>query len=79
MDMPVFFTSALIGGEWLASLSSRFNLGGRTPNTHWIGGWVGLRNGVDDVDRDSNSDPSVIQLVARRYTDYAIPAPSRRR
>jgi hypothetical protein len=22
--------------------------------------------------RDSNSDPSVVQLVASRYTDYAI-------
>jgi hypothetical protein len=25
--------------------------------------------------RDSNSDPSVIQPVASRYTDHAIPAP----
>jgi hypothetical protein len=25
--------------------------------------------------RDSSSDPSVIQPVASRYTDYAIPGP----
>jgi hypothetical protein len=25
--------------------------------------------------RDSNSDPSVVQLIASRYTNYAIPAP----
>jgi hypothetical protein len=38
--------------------------------------------GLDDVEkrkflpyRDSNSDPSVIQPVASRYTDYAILEP----
>jgi hypothetical protein len=25
---------------------------------------------------DSNSDPSVVQAVASRFTDYAIPAPT---
>jgi hypothetical protein len=40
---------------------------------------VDLRAGLDDSEkrkyRDSNSDPSIIQPVASRYTDYAIPAP----
>jgi hypothetical protein len=27
--------------------------------------------------RDSNSDPSIVQPIASRYTDYAIPAPER--
>jgi hypothetical protein len=52
------------------------------PDTHSIGGWVGPRAGLDDVEKvkffnlpDSNSEPSVIQSVASRYTDYAIWAP----
>jgi hypothetical protein len=56
---------------------------GKSPCTHWIGGWVSPRVDVDDMERESswphrdlNSDPSVVQSVANRYTDYAIPAPS---
>jgi hypothetical protein len=44
---------------------------------------VGLRTVLDDVEkknscpyRDMNSDPSVVQPVASRYTDCAIPAPN---
>jgi hypothetical protein len=34
-------TSALDGGEWLASRPGRaFTPGERTPGTHWTGGWV---------------------------------------
>jgi hypothetical protein len=50
--------------------------GERAPGTHWIGGWVDLRAGLDDLEKkkfltlpDSNSDPLVVQ------PDYAIPAP----
>jgi hypothetical protein len=53
------------------------------PGTHWIGGWVYPRAYMDDLEknnscphRDSNSDPSVVQPVANRYTDCAIPAPN---
>jgi hypothetical protein len=59
----------LVGGEWLASISGRFTLGERVPVTHWIGGWMGLITGVDDVDRDSNSDPSAVQSEVSRHTD----------
>jgi hypothetical protein len=44
-------TAALVGGEWSVSLPGRFTLGERTPSTHWIGGWVGPRVGLDDVEK----------------------------
>jgi hypothetical protein len=57
--LHIFLTSALVGGEWSASHPGRF-----TPGTHWIGGWVNPRSGLDD--------PSAVQPVASRYTDCAI-------
>jgi len=42
-------TSALYGGEWSASLPSRFTPADRAPGTHWSGGWVGPTAGVDAV------------------------------
>jgi hypothetical protein len=44
----IFFTSALAGAS--ASRPCRFTPGERTPGTHWIGGWVGPRAGLDDVE-----------------------------
>jgi hypothetical protein len=55
--------------------------GERAPRTPWIGGWVSPRASLDDMKwkflphRDSNSDRWVVQPVASRYTDWAIPAP----
>jgi hypothetical protein len=43
--------SALVGGEWSASLPSRFTPRGRAPGTHCIGGWLGPRAGLDDVEK----------------------------
>jgi hypothetical protein len=40
---PIFLTPVLIGGEWSASLPG--------PGTHWIGGWVDLRAGLDDLEK----------------------------
>jgi hypothetical protein len=43
-----FSTSALDGGEWSASRPGRaFTPGEGTPGTHWTGGWVGPRAGLD--------------------------------
>jgi hypothetical protein len=78
----IFLTSALVGGKWSASRPGRFNPGERAHGTHWIGGWVGPRAGLDDVEkrkflppRDSNSDPSVVHPIASSYRDYASLAP----
>jgi hypothetical protein len=75
-----FLNSALVGGEWSASRPGRFTPGESAPGTHSIGGWVNpkSRSGRCGENswphRDSNSDPSVVQPVANRYTDCAIPA-----
>jgi hypothetical protein len=39
-----------VGGEWSASRPSRFTPGERAPGTHWIGGWVDPRAGLEDVE-----------------------------
>jgi hypothetical protein len=44
-------TSALAGGEWSASRPGRFTPGERALCTHWIGGWVGPRTELDDVEK----------------------------
>jgi hypothetical protein len=41
VQMQVFLTSALVGGEWTASRPHRFNPGERVSDTHCIGSWVG--------------------------------------
>jgi hypothetical protein len=54
----------------------RFTPGERTPGTHWIGGWVGLRAGLDAgvrrkilcPCRGSNLDHPIVQPVVRHYT-----------
>jgi hypothetical protein len=46
----IFMTSALVGGEWSASRTYLFTPGEKAPGTHSIGGWVGPRAGLDDVE-----------------------------
>jgi hypothetical protein len=82
VQIHIFLTSALVGRDWSASRSGNFTPGERDPGTHRRGDWVDLRAGLDDLEKriffnkgTSNSDPSVVQSVSSRYTDYAIPAP----
>jgi hypothetical protein len=51
VKVHIFLTSAPVGGEWSASRPCRFTLGERAPSTHWIGGWVDLRAGLDYVEK----------------------------
>jgi hypothetical protein len=46
----IFLTYALVESERSASCSGCFTPGERAPGTHWTGGWVGSRAGLDDVE-----------------------------
>jgi hypothetical protein len=71
----IFLTSALVGREWSVSSTCRFTPGERTHGTHWIGGWMDPRAGLDGVEKKKFDGPSVVQCIPRHYTDCAIPAP----
>jgi hypothetical protein len=69
----MFFTSALAGVEWSTSRPGRF-----TPSTRCIGGWVGPRAGLDDVEKRKFLTLPGLELrhlgrPASRYIGYAIP------
>jgi hypothetical protein len=45
------FTSALFGGEWLASRPDHFTPEERVHGTHWVGGWVGPSVSLEEVEK----------------------------
>jgi hypothetical protein len=57
-------TLALHGDEWSDSRPGRFTPSKRAPGTHWIGGWVGSRAGLDAV---------VKRRIPSRYWDSNPP------
>jgi hypothetical protein len=82
MYIHIFLTSALVGGEWWPSRPGRFTPGERASGTHWLGGWVDLRAGLDDLEKRQFLTLPGLELrplgrlttVASRYIEYAIPA-----
>jgi hypothetical protein len=79
--IQIFLTSALVGGEWSASRPGRFTSGEIAPGTHWIGGWVDPKAGLDNMEKRKflnlpwiELQPLVVQPVASFCTDNAIPA-----
>jgi hypothetical protein len=51
VQIHVFLTSALVGGELSASRSGRFTPRERDPTTHSTRGWVGPRARLDDTEK----------------------------
>jgi hypothetical protein len=51
VDIHIFFTLTLAGGELSASLPGRFTPGERAAGTHWTGDWVDPRSGLDDFEK----------------------------
>jgi hypothetical protein len=62
---------------WVVNATPRPLYPRETPGTHCIGGWVGLRTGLDRCEKNSplpGSDPRTVQAVESRYTDRAFPS-----
>jgi hypothetical protein len=51
VQIHIFFTTALVGGEWSVSRFGRFTHGENVPGTHCIGDWVDPRAGLEDVEK----------------------------
>jgi hypothetical protein len=71
--LHAFLTLALYGGGWSASHTGRFTPSERAPGTHWIGGWVGPRAGLDTIVKEKfqtlpGPEPLIVQPIAQRYT-----------
>jgi hypothetical protein len=62
MYSSTFLTVALFGGEWSASCPGCFIPGERAPGTHLIGGWVGPRTHLDDLEKRKISSLPGLEL-----------------
>jgi hypothetical protein len=51
VQIHIYLTSALVGGEWSASCPCRFTPWERISGTHRIGGWVGPIASLDDMEK----------------------------
>jgi hypothetical protein len=74
----VFLTSALVGGEWSASRPGHFTPGERASGAHWIGGWVGPRAGLDDMENENSCpirEPRPLGRPARSQSLYHLSYP----
>jgi hypothetical protein len=75
-QLHIFLTSALVGGEWSASRPDLFNPGERATNTHWIGGWVDPRAGLDNVEKRKFLIPPGFELRTFGCPAVAVAIPT---
>jgi hypothetical protein len=70
----IFLTSALVTGEWSASRPVRFTPGEKVSGTHWIGGWVGPRAGLDYMEKIRDPNGTRTGRSARSQSLYRLTA-----
>jgi hypothetical protein len=79
VQIHIFLISTLVGGESSASRPGSFTPR-KSPGIHWIGGWVGPRAGLDDVENRKNFTLPGLEirpprLPARSYSLYRLRYP----
>jgi hypothetical protein len=75
VQIHIFLTFVVARGEWWASRTARFTPGEKAFGNHWLGGWVDLRAGLDDMEKTKFlALPGLELWPLGRPADYAIPA-----
>jgi hypothetical protein len=62
VQLHIFLTSALAGGEWSALRLGPFNFVERGSGTNWIGGWVDPKADLDDMGKRNFLPPLGLEL-----------------
>jgi hypothetical protein len=57
----------LVGSEWSASRLGRFTPRERAHGTHWMGSWVDLRTGLEDMEKRKFLTLLVLELRPLGY------------
>jgi hypothetical protein len=77
---PQFLDLGTSCNKWSALHPDRFTPGERAPVTHWIGGWVGPRTGLDDLEKRKfltlpGLEPLTLGRPARSQSLYRLRYP----
>jgi hypothetical protein len=74
---PPFSTSTLDEGEWSVSRPAHFTPGEIAHSTHWVGGYVGPKFGLDAIEKKKilSSRESITGRPARSPSLYRLSYP----